>query len=124
MVGDSYFFDHNLVCLSLGFIGEILENIQVHYLTKIFTVDYLTKIFPNLGYADSPLCFDPVSMDDGECAEQYQKNNEKNSDFYFSTYREKFVENWGDDVKKLPYLKKKNPKNYCSFYSADSESFM
>ena len=39
----------------------------------------------------------------------------KFSDFYFSSYREKFIENWGDDVTKWPkndhYSKNENWKN-------------
>ena len=45
-----------------------------------------------------PLNFDPVFMDDAQCAE----TNEKSIyDFYFSIYREKLIENWGDDVTKM-----------------------
>ena len=36
--------------------------------------------------------FDPVFMSDAQCAE---KNEKSISDFYFSNYREKFIENWG-----------------------------
>ena len=68
----------------------------------------LLTIFKCFGYFPTndmqtsplPLSFDTVLMDDAECAEQNEKNNKKFSDFYFSCYREKFIENWGDDVTK------------------------
>ena len=66
------------------------------------------------------LSFDPIFMDDAECAEYNKKRNKflleflfssyhekciENYiktiyDFNFSSYREKFIENWGDDVTK------------------------
>ena len=51
----------------------------------------------NYGYADHPstppLTFDQPFMDDGECVIKYGKNNIKKSNFYFSGYCEKFIEN-------------------------------
>ena len=43
-------------------------------------------------------------------------NREKNqisdfSDFYFSSYREKFIENWGDDVTKITITRKRKIGN-------------
>ena len=34
-------------------------------------------------------------MEDAQCAET---NKKRFYDFYFSSYHEKFIENWGDDV--------------------------
>ena len=42
-----------------------------------------------------PISFDPSSMKDTECAEYNKKNNKHFSDFYFSSYRENFIENCG-----------------------------
>ena len=61
---------------------------------------------------------------------QYVLNLEKNqfSDFYSSSYREKFIENWGDDVTKMTLKchksKNKNLKFDFCFDSADLGSFM
>ena len=56
------------------------------------------------------------------------KNNKKILRFFFSSYQEKFNENWGDEVKKNDHnSKNKNLKNLkydFSFYSADSACFM
>ena len=46
-----------------------------------------------------PLSFDPIYMEDAQFAES---NEKQFSDFYFSSYREKFIENWDDDVTKWP----------------------
>ena len=43
-----------------------------------------------------PFSFGPVFMDDGKCAEQNEKNNKKFPDFYFSSYREKFMMSQND----------------------------
>ena len=39
-------------------------------------------------------------MKDAQCAEQNENMIKIFSDFYFSGYREKFIENYGDDVTK------------------------
>ena len=50
-----------------------------------------------------PLNFYPTFMKDAQCAE----NNEKSIfDFYFSNYREKLIENWGDDTTKMTITRK------------------
>ena len=63
------------------------------------SIRLIDGVFLHYGYAD--LSFDPVFMDDAKCAE----TNEKSSfQFLFSSYREKFIENW-------PYFEYKNDHN-------------
>ena len=42
-----------------------------------------------------------IYMQDAESAESKEKSNLSFSNFYFSSYREKFIENLGDDVTKM-----------------------
>ena len=53
-------------------------------------------LFPTKDMQTPLLSFDPVFMKVAECAE----TNEKSDffDFYFSSYLEKFIENWGTQI--------------------------
>ena len=46
-------------------------------------VMYSNWVFPNYGYAAPPPSFDPIFMDDGECAVKFRKNNEQIIRFIF-----------------------------------------
>ena len=55
----------------------------------------------------SPRSFEPIFIDDEDCAEWNEKRNIFFSYFFFLSYHEKFIENWGDDVTKMTVTRKK-----------------
>ena len=73
------------------------------------------------------LSFDLVFMDDAECTEYNKKRNKFSSNFFFSSYCEKCIENCSDKDKNDHNVKnkmRKNEKFDFSFALADSSSFM
>ena len=74
-----------------------------------------------------PLTFVSVLWIMGIVLYNTRKTIKKFFDFYFSSYRVKLIENWGDDVKKCPkndqYSKNKNRKNLKFDFSFDSAEF-
>ena len=48
-----------------------------------------------MGYSPPPFSFDPVFMVDAECVDKMKNEIHFFSVFYFSSYREKFIKNWG-----------------------------
>ena len=53
-----------------------------------------------------PLSFDPSFMKDAECAEYNENIINIFSDFFFSSFSEKFIENCGADVTKMTITQK------------------
>ena len=66
-----------------------LKSCQINF--KIFEIWSSLGFFPTMDM-NTPLSFDPVFIGDAQCAET---NEKLISEFSFSSYREKFIENWG-----------------------------